>query len=69
MTASAYDALWERLRAEREKTTALKNDRDTMLTALKRALFVLESPAVLPLADGAGTVDLVRNAIKQAEAA
>lgn len=40
-----------------------------MLHALKRALFVLDSPVIKPLANGAGAVDYVRAAIEAAEAA
>lgn len=40
---------------------------ENMLAALKRALFVLESPALLALTNGAGTVDVVRAAIAKAE--
>lgn len=41
--------------------------RAAMHMALKRALFVLESPAVARLVNGAGTVDQVRAAIQAEE--
>jgi hypothetical protein len=38
-----------------------------MLDALRRALFVLESPALIHITNGGGTVDVVRRAIELAE--
>jgi hypothetical protein len=38
-----------------------------MLKALKRARFVMESPLIAHLVNGAGTLDLVRETIAKAE--
>lgn len=38
-----------------------------MMTALRRARFVLESPVIAHLVNGAGTLDLVRATIAKAE--
>lgn len=40
--------------------------RDDLLAALERARFILESPAVAHLVNGAGTLDLVCTAIAKA---
>ena len=56
-----------RLQAEEDRIERIRSAAVPMYKALQRALFVLESPALQPLTNGAGTVDVVRAAIAQAE--